>query len=65
MKNVDVDYKDIVIGRQGGNGHNHISFFNVLINLATYTIFKQKKKIKFWAISHKVYTSEKMDFPLF
>ena len=47
MKNVDVDYKDIVIGRQGGNGHNHISFFNVLINLATYTIFKQKRKSNF------------------
>ena len=47
VKNVEINYEEIVIGRQGGNECKHIAFYNILINLGTHTIFKEKRKLHF------------------
>ena len=45
VKNVEINYEEIVRGKQGGNECKHTAFYNVLINVGTHTIFKEKRKL--------------------
>ena len=48
--NTEIHYEEIVVGKQGGLQSKHITFFNLLVNLGTQTIFKEKRKLNFTGI---------------
>ena len=41
-----VEFKDIIVGKDGGSNSKLLSFYN-MISLGTYVLFREKRKLKF------------------
>ena len=41
-----VEFKDIIVGKDGGS-NSKLSFYNIMINLGTHVLFREKRKLKF------------------
>ena len=42
-----VEFKDVIVGKDGGSNSNLLSFHNMMISLGTYVLFREKRKLKF------------------